>query len=173
MEYSEVIEKRYSVRKYSEKPVEKEKLDKVLNAGRIAPTAGNSQRQRILVVQSKDALERMHTCTPCHFDAPVVLLVCYTRNENPRKGEWSNGDFGRVDASIVLTHMMLQAADLGLGSCWVGMYKQELLRECFNIPDRYEILSIMPIGYPAEDAEPRDKHYERLPIEDTVFYDTF
>ena len=173
MEFKNVIHDRYSVRHFSKKPVEKEKLDAVLEAGRLAPTAGNRQPQRILIVQDPAALEKIYTCTPCHFGAPVVLLVCYERIENPGQGEWHNGDFGRVDASIVMTHMMLQAQDLNLGSCWVGLYKESLLREKFQIPEQYAVVSLMLIGYPAGDAVPANMHTERVPIEQTVQYNSF
>lgn len=173
MEFKDVINNRYSTRRFSQRPVEPEKLDAILEAGRIAPTAGNRQPQRILVVRSEASLEKMHECTPCHFEAPIVLVVCYEKLQKPAKGEWFNGDFGQVDACIVLTHMMLAATDLGLGSCWVGMYKKDKLRAHFNIPDAYEIVSIMPIGYPAEDDAPWQLHSERNPMADSVWFDAF
>lgn len=173
MTFEEVVKTRYSVRKYSDRPVEPEKLARVLEAGRVAPTAGNGQPQRILVVQGEEMLTKLRPCTPCHFDAPVVLLVCYRPNPDARVEGFRNGDFAQVDAGIVMTHMMLQATDLGLGSCWVGLYSATALREAFAIPPEYEVLSLLPLGYPAEDAEPRDAHFQRLPIESTVFREGF
>lgn len=173
MEFKTLIGSRYSVRKLSDKPVEKEKLAKILEAGRIAPTAGNRQPQRIVVVQSKEALTKMQECTPCHFNAPIVLLVCFDKTVEKDNHVGKTGGFGRVDASIVLTHMMLSAADLGLGTTWVGLFKPEPLIRHFHIPKQYEIVSLMPLGYPAVDAIPSPMHCDRFPIEHTVFIDTF
>ena len=173
MEFAEVIKSRYSVRKFDARPVEPEKLELILQAGRVAPTAGNSQPQRVLVVQGEEGLAKLRPCTPCHFDAPVVLLVCYQTNPDAKVEGFRNGDFSRVDASIVMTYMMLQATDLGLGSCWVGLYSDPMLREAFAIPAQYGVLSLLPLGYPAEDAAPRDMHFQRLPLGQTVFMKKF
>jgi len=164
MEYSELIQKRFSVRQYSGKPVEAEKLQAILEAGRIAPTARNSQVQRILVVQSPEGLKDMDACSPCRFGAPLVLVACFDSSV-------FNGNYGRVDASIVLTHMMLKAAELGLGSVWVGFVDTNALHEKFNIPEDYEVVSILPMGYAEEGLEAPPK--KREPLEHTVQYERF
>ncbi|MFT8890156.1 MAG: nitroreductase family protein [Ethanoligenens sp.] len=173
MEFSELIQDRYSVRKYSKKPVEPEKLQAVLEAGRIAPTAGNRQPQRILVVDTPEGLQKMKKCTTCSFDAPVVLLVCYdtTAENNNHLGD--HRTYGQVDASIVMTHMMLAAWNVGLGNVWVGLFKPELLKQYFNIPDDYRIVSLMPIGYAADEAEPGKMHGDKFSITHTVFHSHF
>ncbi len=168
MEFNTVLESRYSLRSYSEKKVEKEVLDAILEAGRIAPTARNMQPQRILVVQSEEGLEKMAQCTPCTFGAPVVLMVCFDKKINN-----NNGNYARVDASIVQTHMMLKAAELGLGSVWVGFFSHDDLREQFCVPDDYEIVSLLPLGYANTDAKPSAMHASRQPIEQTVAYESF
>ncbi|SHK87725.1 Nitroreductase [Anaerocolumna jejuensis DSM 15929] len=173
MDYEELINTRYSVRKFSDKPVEKDKLDKILEAGRIAPTAGNRQPQRIVVIQSKEAFEKMKRCTPCHFNAPLLLLLCYDKAVENNNHYGDKRPYGQVDASIVLTHIMLEAHNLGLGTVWVGLFNPELLREYFHIPASYEILGLMPMGYPAQDAAPGKMHGEKFPIEHTVFYNSF
>lgn len=173
MDYNDIINTRYSVRKFSDRPVEKSKLDKILEAGRIAPTAGNRQPQRIVVIQGGDALEKMKQCTPCHFNAPLLLLVCYDRSVENNNHYGDKRPYGQVDASIVLTFMMLEAHNLGLGAVWVGLFNPDLLREKFHIPPQYEILSLMPIGYPAPEAEPSKMHSEKFDLEHTVFYDSF
>lgn len=173
MDYDDVIYSRYSVRKYEHRPVEQDKLNKILEAGRIAPTAGNRQPQRIVVVQSEEALEKMNRCTPCHFNAPLLLLVCYDQSVENNNHYGDKRPFGQVDASIVLTQMMLEAHNLGLGTVWVGLFNPELLRNYFHIPDHYQILGLMPMGYPPPDAEPHQRHSERFPIGHTVFYDSF
>lgn len=173
MDYNDIIYTRYSVRKFSDRPVEKNKLNKILEAGRIAPTAGNRQPQRIVVIQGGDAFEKMKLCTPCHFNAPLLLLVCYDQSVENNNHYGDKRPYGQVDASIVLTHMMLEAHNLGLGTVWVGLFNPDLLRENFNIPAHYEILSLMPIGYPAPEAEPSSMHNQKFDLTHTVFYCSF
>ena len=165
-------EKRYSVRKFKDMAVEKEKLDLILEAGRVAPTACNYQPQRILVVESESAREKLKMCTPCHFDAPVILVVCYDRTtcwKNKKNGTVG----GDVDASIVCTQMMLEAADLGLGTTWVGAFDHRKLRELFMLPDYLVPVALLPVGYPANDAEPHPWHFRRFDSEHTIFYNSF
>lgn len=173
MDYEGLINSRYSVRNYSGQQVEKEKLDKILEAGRIAPTAGNRQPQRIVVIQDENARAKIKQCTLCHFDAPLVFLVCYDKSVENNNHYGDKRPYGRVDASIVLTHMMLEAHNLGLGAVWVGLFNPELLKKNFSIPDNYEILGLMPLGYPSTQAKPSKMHSEKFPIEHTVWYNSF
>ncbi|MDK2964957.1 MULTISPECIES: nitroreductase family protein [Lacrimispora] len=173
MDYEDVLRKRYSVRKYKDQLVEKEKLNKILEAGRLAPTAGNHQPQRILVVNSDEGIAKMQECTPCHFQAKLLFLVCYDKQAEHHNHYGDQRPYGEVDASIALTQMMLEAYNLGLGSVWVGLFNPELLRKNFDIPDHYEILGIMPVGYPDDEVEPSKMHYEKYPVEHTIFYNTY
>ena len=171
MSFAELVKQRYSVRKYDSRPIEAEKLAMILEAGRLAPTAVNYQPQRILVVQG-DAMEQMKGCSPCIYGAPVAFVVCYDKNASWKSR--SGREIGDVDGGIVLTQMMYQAEELGIGSLIVGIYKEPLLRERFNIPEHYEIVSLMMLGYAAEDCEPHPEfHASRKPLEETVFYGTF
>ena len=163
-------EQRFSVRKFMEQTVEKEKLDLILEAGRIAPTACNYQPQRILVIQ--DANEKLKQCTSWYFGAPVVLLICYDKT-TCWKNKTNGTVGGDVDASIVTTQMMLQAAELDLGTTWVGGFNHQKARELFSIPDYLVPVAMLPIGYPADDVEPHPWHYKRFDIDHTVFYDSF
>jgi len=171
MAFSDLVKQRYSVRKYDSRGVEPEKLAAILEAGRLAPTGVNYQPQRILVVQGED-MEKMKGCSPCIFGAPVVLVICYDKNESWKSR--SGRDIGDVDGTIVMTQMMYQAEELGLGSLIVGIYKEPLLRERFSIPENLSIVALMMLGYAAEDCEPHpDLHASRKPIEETVFYGSF
>ena len=163
---------RYSVRKFKDQPVEKEKLEQILEAGRIAPTACNYQPQRIMVIEEEAAYEKLRQCTRCHFDAPVVLMICYDKT-TVWKNKTNGTVGGDVDASIVTTHMMLQAAELGLGTTWVGAFDHQKARELFNIPDYLVPVALLPIGYPTDDAEPHPWHFKRFDIDHTVFYNSF
>ena len=171
MTFAELTRQRYSVRKYDPRPIEQEKLAQILEAGRLAPTACNYQPQRILVVQGDD-LERMEGCTPCRYGAPAVLAVCYDKTESWKSR--SGREIGDVDGTIVLTQMMYQAQELGIGSLIVGMYKEPLLRERFHIPESYEIVSLLMLGYPAQDCLPHPQLHENLkPLEEMFFYGSF
>ena len=172
MNFTNLAEERYSVRKFSEKPVEKEKLDLVLQAGRLAPTACNNQPQRILVIEGAPALEKLKSCTRYCFGAPLARLVCYD-NTVSWKRSCDGKDSGDVDASIVTTHLMLQAADLGLGTTWVGSFDPEAVRKEFSLPEKLVPVALLPMGYAAEDAAPAQPHFNRKPIDETVFYDQF
>lgn len=171
MTFADMVKVRYSVRKFDGRPVEKEKLDAILEAGRLAPTACNFQPQRILVVQGDD-LEKMQGCAKMHIGQSVVLVVCWDKNVSWRNR--SGRDIGVVDGTIVLTQMMYQAEELGVGSLIVGVYQEDLLRERFHIPEHYGIGCMLMLGYPTEDCQPHPElHASRKPMEETVFYGSF
>ena len=170
MEFSELVKERYSVRSFSDRQIEDEKLNKILLAGNSAPTAKNLQPQRIYVVQSKEALAKINDVCACIFGAPTVLLVAADKNEmwkNPFYDTYNTGD---IDASIVCTHMMLQAWELGIGSCWVGYFDEEKVKKQMGLPEDEKLVAILPIGYPAEDAKPAPRHTQRKELNKTVKY---
>ncbi len=171
MDFLELAKERFSARKFADKKIEKEKIDLILEAGRIAPTAVNYQPQRILVVDDEKILTEIKKCTPYHFNAPVIMVVCFDKDV-----AWKNKDEesqGIVDASIVATHMMLETTNLGLGSTWVGHFDKKLIRDCLNIPKEFEPVMLLPIGYIREDCKPAHLHEKREDIEKTVFYNRF
>lgn len=171
MTFAELMKQRYSVRKFDGRPVEKEKLEQIMEAGRLAPTGCNYQPQRILVVQGED-LARMSPCTPMRFGQSAVLVVCWDSTESWK--DRTGRDIGEVDSTIVMTQMMYQAQELGVGSLIVGMYKEELLREQFSIPKHYQICCLLLLGYPAQDCQPHQQlHFQRKKLEETVFYGSF
>ena len=163
----ELMKERYSVRKFSGKEIEPEKLDKILEAGRIAPTAKNSQPQRIYAVKSPDVMERLKGGSPCLYGAPVVLVVAYEDSEVFHRGDCPEKNSGDQDASIVGTHMMLEAWSLGVGSCWVNMFDEKAVREALNLPLSQHVVFLLPIGYP--DMGPSARHADRKPLEETTF----
>lgn len=169
MSFYELAEKRYSVRKFSDKPVEKEKMDMILQAGRIAPTAKNFQPQQIFVVQSKDGMEKLNRCTPCIYGAPAALLICYDKDKSWKRPH-DKKDHGDIDASIVCAHMMFEAHELGLGTTWVCHYDPAAVVREFSLPENIVPSSILPLGYPAADAEPAPFHGDRKPLDETVKY---
>lgn len=172
MDFLKLAAERYSVRKFKDIPVEQESIDKILKAGHIAPTGCNYQPQRILVINNEEALTKLKDCTRCHFDAPCAMLVCYNKEEcwtRPYDGNQS----GIVDASIVTTHMMLEAWELGVGSTWVMHFNPFKMREAFEIPENIKPVALLVIGYPADDAQPNERHTQFRPLEETVSYNEF
>jgi nitroreductase len=167
MSFKDLAAARYSVRKFLDKSVEKDKLDIILEAARNAPTAANKQPQRIYVIDTIDGLKKVDICTQCRFGAPLVFLVCYDKHDawvRKYDGEHS----GVVDASIVTTQMMLQAVDIGLGTTWVMFFDPAKTREEFKLPENIIPVAFLPSGYPAADAEPSDRHAVRYPLEKLV-----
>ena len=170
MELLELMKNRYSVRQFEKKQIEQEKLEKILEAGRVAPTACNRQPQRILVLQTKENLEKLETCTKFTFQAPTVLMVCadkataWTRKQDEK-------NHGQIDVSIVTTQMVLEAFSLGIGSCFVCAFDEEKIRQTFAIPQNYEVVTLLPLGYPA--GKPAEGHSIRKPKEETIFYENY
>jgi nitroreductase len=167
MDFQKLATARYSVRKFQDKPIAAETLNLILEAGRLAPTAGNRQPQRVLVADKADALAKIDLCTKCRFGAPLSLLVCYDASAcwvRPFDGENS----GQVDASIVTTHMMLQAEALGVGSLWVMFFDPAAAREQFALAETIVPVAILVLGYAAEDAAPSDRHGERQTMDNML-----
>ncbi len=172
MDFLELTRERYSVRKFSNKKVEEDKLNLILEAGRLAPTAVNYQPQRILVIENEESLTKLKECTPYHFNAPLALLVCYDSTVSWKR-HFDKKDMGDVDAAIVTTQMMLEVSNLGLGTTWVGHFSPELIKEKFELPNYFIPVAILPIGYPSEDAIPSKQHNTRYDTNQTVFYNSF
>lgn len=169
MEFSKVIRDRYSCKQYSARPVEREKLETVLEAGRLAPTAKNLQEQRVYVLQSDELLAKVDQLTPCRYGAPVVLAVAFdTQNVFTYPG--GKRDSGVEDASIVATHMLLAAADQGLDSCWLNFFDPDTAKQALGLPENEEVLMLLDLGYAAEGAGPLPNHSARKDLSETVRY---
>ena len=167
MEFTEVIRNRFSCRKYSARAIEREKLDAVLEAGRLAPTAKNLQEQHIYVVQSEEALAKVDRITRCRYGAPTVLVVAFNKNNVfTYPGEKRNS--GVEDATIVATHMILAAADQGLDSCWINAFDPEKMAAELGLPEDEEVLMMLDLGHAAEGVKPTPGHTARKPLSDTV-----
>ena len=151
MTFMELAKSRYSVRGFSDAPVEEEKLAAILEAGRIAPTACNNQPQHIYVAKSADAIAKLRTISPCTYNSNLILIICYDTAVQA-------AHFGEQDASIVCTHMMLEAWEQGVGSCWVGMFNAEALVKAFDLPENIRPIALLPLGYAAEGVQPAPLH---------------
>ena len=169
MDFLELAKTRFSCRKFKNIPVEDEKLNKILEAAQLAPTAKNSQPFKIWVAKSDDALNKIRTVTPCHFNANLILVLG-GNPENAFTRPADNKNFNEVDASIIGTHIMLQIQNLGLGTTWVGYFDNLKLIELFPEMKNYNLIALFPIGYPADDAQPAEKHFKRKNISELVTY---
>lgn len=170
MEFSDLAKQRYSLRKMDkDHAIEKEKLEKIAEAARVSPSACNLQRHRIKIVTSKEGIEKIRKCTDCHFNAPVVFIISLEKDTgNVPMDEASGMRFGLMDIGIVVAHMSLQAAELGIGTTIVGMFDKEKLIAEFDIPDSQEPVLIMPAGYPDVGGGPSVLHKSRFPAGKTT-----
>ncbi len=166
MNFLELAAARYSCRSFSDTPVPADVLDAILEAGRLAPTAMNRQPQRIYVIQSPAALEKL-TAVRKIYGAPVALLVC-ADTEVACNRPIVDHNLGEMDATIAATHMMLAAASLGVGSCWMCAFKPAEISAAFDLPPHITPCLVMPLGYPAADGTPSERHTDRYPMEHTV-----
>ncbi len=167
MEFSELIRKRYSVRAYRSNPIEKEKLAEILEAARLAPTAANRQPFRLIVAHTKDRAAELQRIYPKDWfvQAPLIICACGIGPE-----AWIRKDgrhYTDVDVAIVMDHLILAAANLGLGTCWIASFNAKAAREVFQLPDRVEPLILTPLGYPADAPAPK----ERKAAADLVAYE--
>ncbi len=196
MDFRDISKMRVTVRKFDPRPVEKEKVDLILEAGRWSPTAVDYQPQRILVLNTEDRLAKVrqfctfgydrkyaelaeecdtadHSHNVFYYGSPLVFLVCWDTAScwtHPQNGKSS----GATDATIVTTHMMLEAASLGLGTVWISYFDHDRARELLNIPEQYEINGMLYTGYPARDFRPNPKMSgKRYPISHTCFDNSF
>lgn len=167
-----MAKKRYACRKYTAQKVEREKLEQILEAGRVAPTGCNNQPQRLVVVESEEGLARLTRCTR-DFGAPLAIIVCAdTTAVWTRK--YDGKQIGDIDTSIVTDHMMLAATALGLDTLWICMFKPEAVREEFGLPPHIEPVNILLVGYGEGEPASPDRHDTlRKPIEETVVIEHF
>ena len=169
MEFTTLIKQRSSCKKYSNKPVEPEKLTAVLEAGRLAPTAKNLQEQHIYVADTPEMLDIIDKVTPCRYGAPVVLVVAFDKT-NVYTYPDGKRQSGIEDTAIVATHLMLGAKNAGLESCWLNCFYPEKLAELLKLPENEEILMLMDLGFKAEDAGPLPNHSSRKELTETVSF---
>jgi nitroreductase len=168
MEFSELIQKRYSVRAYKPDPVGDQKLQQVLEAARLAPTAANRQPFQLVVIRTagrEAELKRVYG-RDWFVQAPLVICACGV----PAQG-WMRRDDGKsyidVDVAIAVDHLTLAAADLGLGTCWIAAFNPDAAREVLGLPDDVEPIAFTPLGHAADQPGPK----QRRPLSELVRYE--
>lgn len=169
MEFNEVIRERYSCKKFDGRSVDKEQLEAILEAGRLAPTAKKLQEQKIYVVQSAEGLAKIDKITPCRYGAATVLVVAFD-SKNVFTYPGGKRDSGVEDATIVATHLMLAAKNAGVDSCWINFFDPEVAAKELELPKNEEVLMLLDLGYAAEGTKPLATHEQRKPLSQTVQY---
>jgi len=164
MDFYDVIRQRRSVRAYRNDPIDEEKLARVLEAARLAPSAANRQPWRLLVIRHAGLRAKLLEAYSQQWfaDAPVIVCACARPDEAWQRSDGKN--YGDVDVTIAMDHLILAAAAEGLGTCWIGAFKPDRLREVLALPEGLEPVALTPLGYPAESPEARP----RKPLEETV-----
>lgn len=167
MDFNTVIQRRYSCRSFSLEPIGQEKIDRILEAGRIAPTAVNKQPVHVWAVTNQDMLDAIKGVTRSNYGAPLILVVgCRPSEAWVRRYDGKNG--AEVDASIVATYLMLAAENEGLASLWVGSFDPTLLKGILPDTTGYELVAMINVGYPAGGSEPSAMHGSRIPMGEFV-----
>lgn len=157
MEFNTVLQRRYSCRAFSPVPIEQEKVDRILESGRIAPTAVNKQPVHLWAISDPGTLEAIKGVTRSNYGAPLILVVgCRPADAWVRRYDGKNG--AEVDASIVATYLMLAAENEGLATLWVGSFDPALLRGILPGSEGYELVAMINVGYPAPESQPSPMH---------------
>ena len=167
MDFLELARKRYSARSYTAAPVEAEKLNKVLKAIQLAPSACNRQPFQVIVIYTKGREEELRRIyrAPWFVQAPIILCICALPAHS-----WYRQDgrsYCEVDATIAMDHAILAATDLGLGTCWIGAFDPEAARTILQIPDEAEPIAFTPLGYANDSPNPK----QRKPLPELVRYE--
>lgn len=170
MQFEEVIRKRTSTRRFDEnKKLERDKLDKILEAGRLAPSAMNRQPVKIFVIESPEAIKKLDSVHRCRYGAPTSLLVCGDKSQD-FSSETGGEPSYVIDASIVGTHLMLEATNLGVDNIWTWCYGNEELRKVFALSENLVPICVIPLGYASSENHPNKNHSVRRDIEELVEY---
>lgn len=167
MEFNDVIRKRTATRKFSDRKLSQEDIEKILETGRLAPTAKNFQPQFIYVVISEEGLEKIDKITPCRYNAQCCLVVCSDMEKAFHKDEYSTYE---VDATIVATHMILEATNLNIDSTWIETFDKNEVKNVFDLENNLEPVCIINLGYKTDDCPENPMHNQRKNVSEIVKY---
>ena len=167
MEYDKLIRERQSTREFQNKKIDKEKINKILESGRLAPTAKNIQPQVIYVIESEDGINKINEASPCIYGAKTVLLICGNKDIAFTKEDHTTLE---VDISIVTTHMMLEATNLGVDNIWIDLFDRDKVRELFKLSDNLKPVALLLLGYRTDTCPESPNHNKRKAIEELVKY---
>lgn len=168
MYFMKMAQERYSVRSFEDRPLSDEHINIILKTANAAPTGCNYQPHRIYVVRSEENIKKLNEISKCIFGAKTVLLFTYNTDEDWKNPLEEGVHCGEQDVSIVASHVMLQAWELGIGTCWVNYFSNSRLEKEMGLPENEKAVLLMPIGYPSEDVAPLPLHSKCKPLEETV-----
>ena len=169
MDVFEAINKRQSIRDYQDKAVPEDKLQRVLEAGRMAPTGGNRQEMKFVVARDEETRRKLSEASGGQrhvAQAPVVIAAVATL---PERMMLCGVPAYPVDVAIAIDHMTLAAFEVGLGTCWIGAFRQEMVREILKIPENCMVVSLLTLGLPSAEGRPKS----RKTIEELVCFDVY
>lgn len=171
MNIYEIIKKRRSVRAYKDEPISEKSLNKILEAGRLAPSAHNSQDYKFIVVKDEKIRKELASIKASHNQrffakAPVIIVAIALKPEYLLS---SGVPAYALDLGIAIDHMTLAAAEEGLGTCWIGAFDQEVVKRILNVPEKYKVVALLPIGFPADEPEPKI----RKTLQELICYEKF
>ncbi|KPJ63269.1 MAG: hypothetical protein AMS15_00925 [Planctomycetes bacterium DG_23] len=167
MEFLELVKKRRSIRDYRKDPVSDEDIKAVLEAARLAPSWGNRQCWRFVVVKDEVTREKLADKREWIAEAPVVIVACA---DPGKSGQKADQDYYLLDVGIAMEHIMLAATERGLATCWIGWFDEDMARQAIGAPESIRVVAYTPLGHPAEE---KDEVSERLPLEELVYYEKY
>ncbi|MGI6679157.1 MAG: nitroreductase family protein [Dehalobacterium sp.] len=173
MSFLDLARKRFSVRKFQKRPVEKEKIMEVLEAGRVAPSAKNIQPVHFVVLTDQEQKTKVASSYPLEWlsQAPVIIAICGDHSQSWRRADGK--DHCDIDAAIAIDHMTLAAAEIGLGTCWVCAFNSMVCHKMLELPHHLEVIALMPLGYPEEQSDPERHATKRKSMETLVSWDKY
>jgi nitroreductase len=168
MEYVDLVKQRRGIRRYKPDPIPEQQLKAILEAARLAPSWGNRQCWRYIIVTEQDIKQRLAEAGEKWVsEAPVIIVVC----ADPKASGHKPGmDYFMVDIGISFEHLILAATDLGIGTCWIGGFNEKAVKEALGVPDEIRVVAYTPLGYP---GEKKGKVFARKPLRDICFYERY
>jgi nitroreductase len=168
MNVSDLLKKRRSIRKYQNKPVEEEKINTILEAARLSPSANNQQPCSFIVITKPEIRESLKAAYRADWflQAPVIIIGCVNPSEAWRKGMFGE-EYWKVDLAIAMQDIILAATEFGLGTCWIANFDENQIKKALNIPKEIRVVAMTPIGYPDEEKSPVT---ERKPLTNIIHY---
>ncbi|MDP1622155.1 MAG: nitroreductase family protein [Bacteroidales bacterium] len=171
--FLELAMRRYSVRNYSDVRVEEEKLNYILECGRVAPSAANNQPWHIIVIRDVEMRRKLAMTynRDWFIQAPVILVICGDHQSGWKRADGK--DHTDIDVSIIIDHITLAAAEQGLGTCWICNFDAILCSQVLALPQHIEPIAYLPVGYPADSTDNNSRHLKRKSLNEIIHYETF
>lgn len=169
MELEKVMKERYSVRSFKKEKIEKEKIEELLKVLDQVPTATNAQPVQIYVLETTESLNKIEQLART-YQSPLVLLIASNEDEswhNPKEEGYNTSE---MDGSITCTYLMLKAWELGIGSVWIRYFNKYEVKKTFNLSENIKPICLLALGYPSDDSNPSQSHFQKKPLEELIKY---